>query len=535
MNRLNKKLLWLVLCVSNSSMGMNQLPKYKEEIPPRAYKKKLIDVEDEYCAAMLLKSVKAGRLLSVRQMLDYSPTLLRKPCGQKVLHEAIKNSQYRCFVLLLEYNASPNVLSDEGDVPLHVVNNPRMAQLLVDYGAWVDQKNNEGQVPLFNAIKNSSCDIARIFLKAGADINSTDNNKNTPLHYAVSHANPSSKVIKLLLYHGADTHQKNNCMKTPNQIALEKGGAVLEAFEGYEKVFCSINVREDNSPCFTVMNLLAHDGRQLKDILKLDVSGHCSYDIVIAEKLLQQCEDWIWDELTPELSPYSSELLLLVKLVKNRVNYREQFLAALRSNNFFMAKQLLQINPYLLHTYWDEYSSDLANDLFIDKLSSVPSIAPDYRHLREMLQYGFDVDVCDKFGMPLLCTVIKNNDGDKYRDLLKAGASVNRQDSYGNTPMFYAVERCDESKVLKLLEYGAAVNKNLYFQFTAMHPMRPLIIKVLMEQICFRCKTHTYDLSNIPCVNRHVGFFICTHCYDTAHFGAKKCPICSRSLGAFGS
>ena len=523
MNIMNKKTLWILLCISNNGVGMD--PKGREclvrptqQTPTMTY--------DQYLSQRSLESA--------RHVLQRSLESARQSCIQEALqlHKSIGFLPYSSVVSLLENNVSPNLLVDRGNSLLHVVGDSRTVQLLIDHGAWIERKNDRGETPFFKAMKNSYFDIARTLYASGADVNQGDKEDYTSLHDAAIESNAAK--IKFLLYHGADANRRNNQNQTAGQMVGKQGRNILAAIEEYKKVFYAINATVKNNTCLTVMSLLAHNGRQLKELLMLDSSGYCSPDIVIAETLLKQCDDKIWDELASGFSPYSLEVLSLVKLVKERFNHRKCFLEALNSDDFSMAEELLQINPYLLHIYEGEYESDLANALFVEKLFSVPVFDLKYRYIKKMIHYGFNLDVRNKRGTPLLSAVIQQpNCGKKYLDLLKFGAQVNIQDSKGNTPIFYALKLGEEKMVLKLLSYGAAVNKDLCKQFSTQHSMSLLMLKKYIEQKCIRCETHDHDLSNIPCVNRHLECFICINCYNI--MDQKKCPKCHRSLGVFGS
>lgn len=70
-------------------------------------------------------------------------------------------------------------------------------------------------------------DIIKALLKAGADINLTDKDGNTALHYALK--DYSESTARFLIKKGADYNCPNNDGETPVQIAVEKGfDAVLE-------------------------------------------------------------------------------------------------------------------------------------------------------------------------------------------------------------------------------------------------------------------------------------------------------------------
>lgn len=217
---------------------------------------------------------------------------------------------------------------------------------------------------------------------------------------------------------------------------------------------------------------------------------------------------------------------------------REELFNRLTNNDFHGAKKILRHNPdFIDNSYNDDYAA-LLNDTFQLKFINTSPASYAYYHLKDLVHCGFDLDIRDYSGVPLLCKVIDYGHADKYLDLLRGGAWVNIQDNHGRSPIVYAAEMGDNEKIKNLLLYGAAVNTNMYKYMSCNHPKRLLLMQLDVNQTCHLCKSHAYDLTNIPCINRHLGNFICMHCYSLLCYHASpqcpKCPICLRTLGKFG-
>ena len=58
-------------------------------------------------------------------------------------------------------------------------------------------------------------DICNLLIKEGANVNSQNNQGNTPLHYAIAYKR--SAIVDLLVESGADETKKNNQRRTPWQ------------------------------------------------------------------------------------------------------------------------------------------------------------------------------------------------------------------------------------------------------------------------------------------------------------------------------
>lgn len=290
-------------------------------------------------------------------------------------------------------------------------------------------------------------------------------------------------------------------------------------------------VYEQESKSQMRQDLLENDGAYLKKILVLDKDGFCSPDIISAENALKG----------PKIKfsgiKCSRDTQNIVKLLRSRWNDQHTLLKALNNENFTTVSKIFENNPYVLYTYKNDHMFDQLNKAFISKfIQYLPYPIPYEQCIKPFLHQGFNFDVRNGSGMPLLCEAIVSGSGDEYLDLLKAGVWVNVQDQQGNTPISYAAALGDTKKIDMLLLYGAAVNKNIGTKIPAQHPMRPLMVQLFRLQQCCACATHEDYLSNIPCVNRHLRpevSFICKGCYN--QMDEKKCPLCARLLGKFGT
>ena len=85
-----------------------------------------------------------------------------------------------------------------------------LAELFIDRGADINEKNNKGDTPLHAGINFNNINVVEMLLRRGADIMSTKNLGNTPLHESVRSDFCEQPVCQLLLDNGADIFAGNN-------------------------------------------------------------------------------------------------------------------------------------------------------------------------------------------------------------------------------------------------------------------------------------------------------------------------------------
>jgi len=93
----------------------------------------------------------------------------------------------------------------------------RLPELLIDKGADVNAKNNDGNTALHEAARFGYLEIVRKILDKGADVNMENNDGFTPLHSAS--ASGFVKVAELLIEKGAKVNAKSKNGRTPLAVA----------------------------------------------------------------------------------------------------------------------------------------------------------------------------------------------------------------------------------------------------------------------------------------------------------------------------
>jgi ankyrin repeat protein len=148
------------------------------------------------------------------------------------LHIATAYGFKDCVDLLLEGGADVNSKDEDGSVPLWEAilgRHEQIAKLLWDNGANL----RSGSVGSFLCIaaQNRDLEMLNDLLNYGADINATNGDGNTALHVAISNSNGLTEVVKYLLDHGADMNKTDSSGWTPRALAEQQGhDEILELF-----------------------------------------------------------------------------------------------------------------------------------------------------------------------------------------------------------------------------------------------------------------------------------------------------------------
>ena len=140
------------------------------------------------------------------------------------LCDAAQDGHADVAVLLLDHGAEVSCKDNDGWAPIHYAawyGHVDVATLLLGRGAEVNVKDNAGLTPIHYAAWYAHADVVRLLLDRGADVNGKDKNGSTPLHYAADYGH--ADVAVLLLDRGAEVNGKTNYGWTPIHYAAWYG------------------------------------------------------------------------------------------------------------------------------------------------------------------------------------------------------------------------------------------------------------------------------------------------------------------------
>jgi cytohesin len=168
-----------------------------------------------------------GNVERLTTLLAMTPELARRALkgGSTPLHVAARTGNPEIAKLLLDAGANLQARDEEGQTPLHRASlgfrtrHSEVVELLLARTRVVDVRDNRGRTPLHYASHYwaSQTSIPEQLLAQGAAVNARDDQGLTPLHFAVYQAG-RKEICEFLLSHGADLDAETVSGVTPVEL-----------------------------------------------------------------------------------------------------------------------------------------------------------------------------------------------------------------------------------------------------------------------------------------------------------------------------
>ena len=142
------------------------------------------------------------------------------------IHDAAWDGNLAGVQAELDKGVDVNVKTDDGweRTPLHLATwtgHKRVAELLIDKGAFLDAKDRWGRTPLHIATNKGHKEVVELLVTKGADVNAKEEDGWTPLFRAVGQGH--KEIVELLIAKGADVDAKGDDGRTPLDWAVDLG------------------------------------------------------------------------------------------------------------------------------------------------------------------------------------------------------------------------------------------------------------------------------------------------------------------------
>lgn len=197
-------------------------------------------------AQAIIDAVKKEDIDAVRAILKTQPDEVNHPDSEGLtpLHHAVRTTQIGMTRYLLDHDANPKAVANNGMTPLHFVAHSEIARLLTRYTIPLDDqdktgsaplhyiaergrpglaevlyekfaklelRDHEGMTPLLRAARSGSAVMVGWFIERGADLGAKDNTGHTALHWAAAN---TPQAVQQLVEKGFDPNKRDNLART---------------------------------------------------------------------------------------------------------------------------------------------------------------------------------------------------------------------------------------------------------------------------------------------------------------------------------
>lgn len=181
-------------------------------------------------ASMLSRAASEGNYEELCEILKNSH--FDKNVINQALYQAVSKSQSAsdhlgCVEVLIGHNGNSNYKDNNGVSLLMIaakLGQIQLAELLINFGSSVEDKDKENRTPLMYAVEScygDNVDVVKFLLEKKAKVSFQDNNGNSALHRSAERGYINSMAV--LLDYGAFLNAENKEKETPLHLACKYG------------------------------------------------------------------------------------------------------------------------------------------------------------------------------------------------------------------------------------------------------------------------------------------------------------------------
>ena len=385
-----------------------------------------------------------------------------------------KNITLVLLTLFLVRTVDLNLPQKDHEIPLHFAcfrGEFEIARLLLDHGADVNAKNDQGETPLHLASRgeydspDDGVRVAELLLERGSYVSAQDNICWTPLHSASYNGKP--EIIQVFLRYGAKVDAENDLGETPLHLVRQsKYGSQDGVHVARLLLDSGVFVNTPDKRNWTALHAASYYGRlEIAQVL-LDHGGIAKVEDDQGKTPLHQVSQGAFE--SEEAGIRIAELLLERGLDANAQDKnRETALhVASRCGRLGIARVLLEYAN--VNNVWGRTPSHLGFE---------GNYFPENSHLitHTFLGFGADVNALAENNWTPLHSACSWGRPEIARLLLDHGAKANAETYHGETPLHAVANgkyESPEDGVLVarlLLERGADANAYCKAHWTPLH------------------------------------------------------------------
>ncbi|XP_058805875.1 serine/threonine-protein phosphatase 6 regulatory ankyrin repeat subunit A-like [Phymastichus coffea] len=164
---------------------------------------KLKKADDEAIAKLLLETkcplyfaLFLNRVEVIKTMIDNGCSVNSKDPlnGNSPLHVAVACGSLNLVQLLLKHNADVNAINNEGKIPVNRKEvycsreELEILKILVEKKSLLTSRDKSGRMQILKIFQHGNGSAIKIVLRSNIDLNATDSDRNTVIHYTASNA-----------------------------------------------------------------------------------------------------------------------------------------------------------------------------------------------------------------------------------------------------------------------------------------------------------------------------------------------------------